>query len=72
MSSSGATLKNALDFVIDQKLQFRDSIILSAAAEAGCTLLLSEDMLDGFVIRGVAIVNPLADKLHENLARLLA
>lgn len=70
-SSTDTTLTAALDLVVEHKLQFWDSMILTAAAEAKCSLLLSEDMQDGFVIRGVTIVNPLADKPHEKLARLL-
>ena len=66
------TFAAALDLVIEHRLQFWDALIVNAAAEAGCTLLLSEDMQDGFMIRGVTIVNPLADKPHEKLARLLA
>lgn len=72
VDSKRSTLAAALDLVIEHRLQFWDSMILSAADEAGCTLLLSEDMQDGFVVRGVTIVNPLADKPHEKLRRLLA
>jgi predicted nucleic acid-binding protein len=70
-SSNPDTLMAALDLAVDHKLQFWDSLILSAAAEAGCSLLLSEDMQDGFVTRGVTIANPFAEKLHPRLARLL-
>jgi predicted nucleic acid-binding protein len=34
--------------------------MLAAAAQAGCRLLLSEDMQDGFTWRGVTIRNPFA------------
>lgn len=71
-SSSPATLVAALDLVVDHQLQFWDALIVTAAAEAGCSLLLSEDMQDGFVVRGLTIVNPLNDNLHVKLARLLA
>lgn len=37
-----------------------DSMMLAAAATAGCDLLLTEDMQDGFVWRGVRIRNPFA------------
>ena len=47
------------------------AIILAASAEAGCYLLLSEDMQDGFVWRGVTVVNPLAPTPHPLLADLL-
>jgi predicted nucleic acid-binding protein len=69
--SSDTALEAALQLAVDHKLQFWDSLILSAAAEAGCSLLLSEDMQDGFVSRGVTVANPFAEKLHPKLARLL-
>lgn len=72
VDTTRSTFAAALDLVIEHRLQFWDALIVNAAAEAGCTLLLSEDMQDGFMLRGVTIVNPLADKPHEKLARLLA
>ena len=69
--STSDTLQGALDLAVENKLQFWDSLILTAASEAGCSLLLSEDMQQGFVHRGLTIVNPLAETLHPHLARLL-
>jgi predicted nucleic acid-binding protein len=37
---------------------FYDSLIVAAALELGCSTLLSEDMQDGQVIRGLTIRNP--------------
>lgn len=37
-----------------------DATILAAAAEAGCAVLLSEDMADGHDVGGVTIRNPFA------------
>lgn len=71
-ATSQATMTDALDLVLDHRMQLWDALILSAAADAGCTMLLSEDMQDGFVARGVTVVNPLAEKLHPKLAALLA
>lgn len=51
--------------------QIWDCVILAAAAEADCALLLSEDMHEGFVYRGVTIANPFAERLHPLLASLL-
>ncbi len=69
-SSETASL-SAIELATDHKLQFWDSLILSVAAEAGCQLLLSEDMQAGFSWRGVTVVNPLAQTLDERLIRLL-
>ena len=65
------TFAVALDLATDHKLQFWDALILNVAADAGCRLLLSEDMQDGFAWRGVTVVNPFAAKLHRRLARVL-
>lgn len=62
----------AVDLATEHKLQFWDALILNVAADAGCSLLLSEDMQDGFAWRGVTVVNPFAKKLHKRLARVLA
>ena len=49
-----------------------DAVIVCAAAEAGCHLLLSEDMQDGFVWRGLTIANPFAPRKHPLLAGILS
>jgi len=49
-----------------------DAVILCAAAEAGCEMLLSEDMQDGFVWKGVTIVNPFARPVNPLLRAVLA
>jgi predicted nucleic acid-binding protein len=70
--SNGHILRTALELVQDRRLQFWDSMIIAASAEAGCTLLLSEDMQDGFAVAGLTIVNPFTASPHPKLARLLA
>jgi predicted nucleic acid-binding protein len=62
----------ALELASSHKLQFWDALILNVAADAGCSLLLSEDLQDGFAWRGVTVVNPFTKKLHKRLARVLA
>jgi predicted nucleic acid-binding protein len=70
-ASEARTAKAAADLVVDHKLQFWDALIVTAAADAGCTLLLSEDMQHGFVTRGLTVVNPFAEAPHPKLAVLL-
>ena len=70
-ASETRTALAAADLVVDHKLQFWDALIVTAAAEAGCALLLSEDMQDGFLTRGLTVINPLRDVLHPKLAVLL-
>jgi predicted nucleic acid-binding protein len=72
VASEERTMVAAADLVVDHKLQFWDALILSAAADAGCVLLLSEDMQDGFVARGVTVVNPFSRSPHVKLDKLLS
>ena len=71
IETSPSVLLAAIDLVADHNLGIWDAIILSAAAEAGCRLLLSEDLQDGFTWNGVTVTNPFAAKKHELLAGLL-
>jgi predicted nucleic acid-binding protein len=72
VGSDDSTFVSALDLAVDHQLQFWDSLILNAAADAGCTVLLSEDMQSGFEWRGLRIVNPFATEVDRRLARILA
>lgn len=67
----GSTFTTATTLASEQHFQIFDAIILAAAAEAGCHLLLSEDMQDGFVWRGVTVANPFAATLHPLLSDAL-
>lgn len=70
--STSSGFLSAMDLATDHKLQIWDALILNTAAEAGCAMLLSEDMGEGFTWRGTTIVNPLADHPDERLTRVLA
>jgi predicted nucleic acid-binding protein len=61
----------ALDLAVDHQLSVWDAVILAAAAGAGCRLLLSEDMQEGFTWRGLTVVNPVAASPHPLLAAVL-
>ncbi len=58
IETSQATLLTAIELVARHKLRIWDALILAAAAEAGCRLLLSEDMQDGFTWGGLTVVDP--------------
>jgi predicted nucleic acid-binding protein len=63
-------VSRGMDLANDHQLAIWDAVILAAASEAGCRLLLSEDMHDGFTWGGVTIVNPFAptpNKLLDDL-----
>lgn len=71
IETSSEILASAADLAIAHQLAFWDSVILSAAAEGRCRLLLSEDMQDGFTWRGVTVVNPFSSSRHPLLAALV-
>jgi predicted nucleic acid-binding protein len=62
----------ATDLAVDHHLSTWDAVILAAAADAGCRLLLSEDMHEGFTWGGVTVANPFAPTLHPLFATLQA
>jgi predicted nucleic acid-binding protein len=61
----------AADLAADHHFSIWDAVILSAAAQAGCRLLLSEDLQNGFTWAGVTVVNPFASTRHPLLDTLL-
>ena len=66
-----ALLRTGSDLAHDHRLQQWDAVIVAVAADARCSILLSEDMQDGFVWRGMTIINPFAATPHPLLASLL-
>jgi predicted nucleic acid-binding protein len=57
----------AVDLATVHQVSTWDGVILAAASQAGCRLLLSEDMQDGFTWGGVTVVNPFASPGHPLL-----
>jgi predicted nucleic acid-binding protein len=71
VETSAATMLAAADLAADHQFGIWDAVILSAAAAADCRLLLSEDLHNGFIWRGVTIVNPFAPIKHALLEEWL-
>lgn len=69
--TTDSTIATAAELAREHKLQFWDCVICVAAAQAGATVLLSEDMQDGMDIRGLKIVNPFDKKNDALVERLL-
>jgi predicted nucleic acid-binding protein len=69
--TSTAAVLAAADLAVNHQLGIWDAVIVSVAAEAGCRLLLSEDMQDGFIWQGVTIANPFAQLRHPLLEGVL-
>jgi predicted nucleic acid-binding protein len=57
---TAALYTDALSIASETGWSFYDSVIVSAAASAGCGVLLTEDLQTGRVVRGVEIRNPFA------------
>lgn len=71
IETSAAVLVDAAGLAADHKLGIWDAVIVAAAARAGCRLLLSEDLQDGFTWSGVTVANPFAPSPHPLLSALL-
>jgi predicted nucleic acid-binding protein len=65
--TSVGVLQTAMDLAREHNLGISDSLILSAAAESSCTLLLSEDLQEGFTWAGVTVCNPFSSSPHPLL-----
>ena len=71
IETSSAVILAASDLATHHRFGIWDAVIFSAAAAAGCRLLLSEDLQPGFTWNGVTVVNPFSQEKHELLAGLL-
>lgn len=69
--STWEAFRSAMDLVVDHQFQIWDALVLSVAAANQCRLLLTEDLQDGFVWRGVTVVNPLVRPDNPLLGRLI-
>jgi predicted nucleic acid-binding protein len=72
VETSPSVLISAIDLAADHGLSIWDAIILAAASAAGCRLLVSEDLQDGFTWNGVTVANPFAEEVNSLLASALA
>lgn len=70
--TSSEIMLAATDLAADHQLGIWDSVIIAAASKAGCRLLLSEDLGEGFTWGGVTVTNPFAAKRHDLLEAMLA
>jgi predicted nucleic acid-binding protein len=71
-SARRSNVERALAEAAAGRFSYWDALLLSAADEAGCTALLTEDMTDGAHFGRVEIVNPFApDGLSARATELL-
>lgn len=69
--TDATVMRKAIELAQRHLLQFWEAVICAASLKAGATHLLSEDMLDGFTIAGLTIVDPFAEANRDLLDRLL-
>lgn len=70
--ATGDGILAAIEVAAAHKLNVWDAALLVASDAAGCDVLLSEDLQEGFRWRGVTVVNPFAAHPHPLLITLLA
>jgi len=72
IDTSSSVILAAMDLSVDHQLAWWDAVAVSAAADASCRLLLSEDLQDGFKWSGVTVTNPFSTKRHALLDAVLS
>lgn len=71
IESSPDILLRAMDLAADHQLFLLDALVLAAAGDGRCRILLSEDLQDGFTWGGATVVNPFTAPMHPLLAQAL-
>jgi predicted nucleic acid-binding protein len=69
--TSSGVISSATGLACDHGIAIWDAVVMASAADAGCRLLLSEDMHDGFTWNGITVTNPFASTRHALLEPLL-
>ena len=72
LPTSALAFTTAVQLAAANRLDIWDAVILAAAIEGECDVLMSEDMQDGFAWGGCTIVNPFARERHPLLEAALA
>jgi predicted nucleic acid-binding protein len=62
VSVSPALIYEAIDCSLLNQISFWDALVIVCAASAQCAVVLSEDLNDGQIIKGVKIQNPFSWK----------
>ncbi len=72
VAASETALAAAVDISAAGLLAFWDAVLVATAEEAGCSLVLSEDMHDGMKLGGVKVRNPFAgSELAPDIRKLI-
>jgi predicted nucleic acid-binding protein len=69
---SASAVRAALEAASEGRFSFWDAVLLASAAEAGCSVVLSEDMRDGARLGSIVVRNPFGARgLSESARDLL-
>lgn len=72
VAASAVALRSALAHAVEGRLSFWDAMLLATADEAGCALVLSENMHDGMRFGNLTVRNPFAgSELSADLRELI-
>jgi predicted nucleic acid-binding protein len=71
IETSEGVLVAAVELASTHRFSFWDAVVLAAASEGGCRLLLSGDLQEGFTWNGVTVANPFATSQNPLLLNLL-
>jgi len=58
VGASAEAIRTALPMAVAGRASYWDALLVATAAEAGCSLVLTEDMAHGAMLGGVEIHNP--------------
>lgn len=72
IDSTWAAFQSAFDLSVNHEFRMWDALVMAAAADNRCRIVLSEDLQHGFTWRGVTIVNPFLPEESPLLAAILA
>ncbi|MFT4102250.1 MAG: PIN domain-containing protein [Burkholderiaceae bacterium] len=61
----------ATDLAADHQMSIWDAVMLCAASQSGCRVLLSEELQHGFTWTGVTIIDPFAYPDHPLMVALM-
>ena len=54
-------VRHALQVKEEYGIQYYDALVVSAAEKLGCQEIISEDLSDGQIYRGMKVINPFAE-----------
>ena len=70
--ASESAVRFAIDRAAEGRVSYWDALLIAAAAEAGCTAIVTEDLTDGAQFKGIRVVHPFATEgLPDQVRSLL-